>query len=81
MARRDDMRRITDHEFHRRSPMPGTTTVGQARIPQCSPDAAWCRASTAARRGTRQPRSTGRLAVAGRARGTGRDDSADEQGA
>lgn len=34
MARRDDMRRITDHEFHRRSPMPGTITVGQARIPQ-----------------------------------------------
>jgi hypothetical protein len=35
MARRDDMRRITDHEFHRSSPMPGTITVGHASIRQC----------------------------------------------
>jgi hypothetical protein len=32
MARSDDMRRITDHEFHRRNPMPGTITVGHSSV-------------------------------------------------
>jgi hypothetical protein len=32
MARGDDMRRTTDHAFHRRRLMPGTITVGHQSV-------------------------------------------------